>query len=46
MKQIRYKNRKNVDEVIKPILSLNLLSMFDGLQFPILPNVFENALEY
>ena len=35
-----------MDEVIKPILNLDLLSMFNELEFPVLPNVFENALEY
>ena len=28
MRQIRYKNRKNVDELIKPILNLELINMF------------------
>jgi hypothetical protein len=28
MKMIRFKNRKNVDELIQPIISLDIINMF------------------
>lgn len=57
MRMIRYKNRKNVDELIHPLLNLELINMFaldfedsdpkwNNGYFPVLPAKFENNEEY
>jgi hypothetical protein len=51
MRLIRFKNRKNVDELVRPILNLELVNMYsdeklDQSMFPILPQVFESSSQY
>lgn len=49
MRKIRYQNRKEVDELILPILNLDLVSMYsedqkEKLIFPTLPLKFTDAI--
>mgnify|MGYP000949055843 CR=1 FL=1 len=55
MKAIRFKNRLNVDELIQPILNLEIIDMYlpqgdakeiDQNMFPVLPKTFNNSMEY
>jgi len=54
MRLIRFKNRLNVDELIQPILNLEIVDMYqaaegeklDSAMFPVLPMVFDSASEY
>ncbi len=50
MRQIRFKNRKNVDELIQPILNLELVTMYcceeNQIELPILPLKFEDNDTY
>ena len=51
MRKIRYQNRKEVDELILPILNLDLVSkksedQKEKLIFPTLPLKFTDAIQY
>ena len=54
MKQIRYTNRNNVDELIQPLLNLDILNFYateegvdiDQNMFPRLPMIFDSEISY
>lgn len=49
MKKIRHKNRLNVDELIQPLLNLDIVTTFEDQEkndFPTLPIQFENSTQY
>jgi hypothetical protein len=52
MREIRYKNRRQVDELISPILNLSIVKNYQvkegeaKIQFPTLPKIFKSPEEY
>jgi hypothetical protein len=47
MRLVRFHNRLNVDELLSPILNLEILDMFpDTTQMSVVPEKFESSAEY